>query len=249
MLKRIGGWILLILAVVTFLLVVAGIAGTWLGRNAIDQGADALLVTAEDYLGLAITGLESVDASLAAAQTNVDNITASAEEIAASGNSPTAVALQATVADDIAPLIVNTEEVVGGVYKAMQGFNTTLVTLNRTPGINVPTFTPQLDAVGARLQAVSNGLETLGQRIAESDGAGIIAATTQISNDIAVTRNQLDESKQMVANTQAGMEIVRVNLPWYTRVGAIASTILLVLLAWGQWLLVGLASGWALARR
>ncbi len=246
--KRFFGWIVLILAVVVFLLVAGGILGTWFGKSALDEGADALLLSAENYLGLAVTGLDSVDETLRGVQATIDEITASAEEIAANGDSPAAVALQATVVDDVAPAVRHTEEVVGGVYSAMQAFNSTLVGLNRTPGIHVPTFTPQLDVVGAQLQQVHDGMAELSTRIAESDGEGIIAATTQISQDIDASRAQLNESAQLIANTQQGMDVVRANLPWYTTLGAIASTILLFVLAMGQWVLIGRSWRWAMGR-
>ncbi len=248
MLKRIGGWTLLVLSIATFLLVVGSIVGAWWGRQAINKSGDALLLSAEEYLGLALAGLQSVDTSLASAQVTVEKIAASAEEIAANGNSPSAVALQMTVADDIAPVVAGTEAMVGGVYKALQSFNTTLITLNRLPGADVPTFSAQLDTVGVQLQRISDGLASVGDRIAESDGAGIIGLTTDIATDIAATRAQLDESAQMIGKTESALERVRMDLPWYTQLGAIASTVLLVLLAFGQWSLMGRSWTWANGR-
>ncbi len=248
MLKRIGGWVVVVIATLIFVLLLGSILGVWVGQRAFARGADSLLASVEDYLGLAISGLNDVGVSLDTAKTRVDEITTRASEISAEGGSPVGLALKKTVADDVVPVITRVRSLVANIFKAMTGFNATLVAVNRMPGVEVPTFTSELDTVGTKLQNIGAEVDGLEQSIAEADGTRVISATTRISTDIGEVQTKLEESTQMVVNVQVGMGTLRLRLPWYLRLGALATTFLLAFLTWGQWLLIGKSWQWARGR-
>lgn len=248
MLKRIGGWIVVVVAALIFVLMLGVIVGAWVGQRAIENSADTLLASLDDYLGRAGTELGDVESTLGAVQSKVDAITAATQKAAASGEKPIAESLQASVDREIQPTLERVTDLVKGVFAALTGLNATLVELNRLPNMNVPTFTTELDAVETRLQGVGDRVAGLKQTIAESDGSRIIAATTNVSTEIVAVRTQLDQALQRIDATQQRVEVFRQDLPWYLRLSAMVITFFSAFLAWGQWLLVGKSWGWARGR-
>jgi len=122
-------------------------------------------------------------------------------------SSPLVTALSQLVDNDLAPRIENARTTAFAIHDAVVTVNSTLVALNRLPGITVPTLTPELGSVSERAQEAQTVVQDLRVTLAEMK-AGLVtkaeAAVTKVTAriDAALARIQAIVNKYQATVTR-----------------------------------------------
>lgn len=202
--RKIGASLLLIVAGLGLLLCLIGGIGVWVANQPLTDTVTAALSAANGYLLLAGNGaatasdqVESVRQQIEALQSTVANLPPEARAKAAS-----------QITERIMPPINILRTTIATLRTAAVSLNKSLESANRIPGVNLPTYTDQLQAADQVLDEVSSELAAAAAQLTEVtvDGSRIAASLAATSAKLATVEGMLDGWTQQ--STAAGQALV-----------------------------------------
>ena len=202
--RKIGASLLLIVAGLGLLLCLIGGIGVWVADQPLTDTVTAALSAANGYLQLAGNGaatasdqVESVRQQIDAAQSTVANLPPEARAKAAS-----------EITERIMPPINILRTTIATLRTAAVSLNKSLESANRIPGVNLPTYTDQLQAADQVLDEVSSELAAAAAQLTDVtvDGSRIEASLAATSAKLATVVGMLDGWAQQ--STAAGQALV-----------------------------------------
>lgn len=184
--KRILVAVIMFIAVLGFIVNVAELVGVWSARAPARSAVTDVAATMTHALQIVDNGLARVNNRVQNARqtlTRVNDATAKlGDRIEAS--SPLVTALSQLVDNDLAPRIENARTTAFAIHDAVVTVNSTLVALNRLPGVTVPMLTAELGSVSDRAQEAQTAVQDLRVTLAEMK-AGLVtkaeAAVTKVT--------------------------------------------------------------------
>ena len=230
--QKIGACLLLAAAVLGLLVCVICGLGVWVANGPLTDGVTAALVTAGGYVQL--TG-----ASLAAASDQVEGTRQQVDALQSTlANLPleARAAAAAEIKDKIAPPVNAVRATVAAVSTAAVALNKSLESANRIPGVNLPTFTEQLQAADQALDEITNDLATATAQLADvsvdgSKAAAVLAAT---SNKLAGVESKLDGLALQSAEVDQALIAAEAATPPLIDWTSVALSLLFLLFGAGQ---------------
>lgn len=193
-LRKIGAVVVMVLAVLGVLLTLGGCIGAWVYKDDVTLAATTSLtaiskVTAlgERATGQSALALNQVSSQLTSVQ---DGLAERAE------NRQQAIdALKAAVNDRYGPTVQTAVTTVQATTDAIVAFNQSLEAVNRIPGVNVRTLTPQLEAVDAKLQETAQRFDAMRQTVQDKlpDGTPIQDAVSQTAASASAAATSLQD--------------------------------------------------------
>lgn len=202
--RKIGASLLLIVAGLGLLLCLIGGIGVWVANQPLTDTVTAALSAANGYLQLAGNGaatasdqVESVRQQIDAVQSTVANLPPEARTKAAS-----------QITERIMPPINILRTTIATLRTAAVSLNKSLESANRIPGVNLPTYTDQLQAADQVLDEVSSELAAAAAQLTDVtvDGSRIAASLAATSAKLATVEGMLDGWTQQ--STAAGQALV-----------------------------------------
>jgi hypothetical protein len=239
--------VIIFIAAVGFMVNVAGLVGVWVVRAPARSDVADVAATMTRALGIVDNGLARVntqvqDARQTLTQVN-DAVAKLGERIQAS--SPLVTGLSQRVDNDLAPRLENVRTTASGIHDAVVTVNSTLMALNRIPGLTVPALSNELGAVSEHAQVAQAAVQDLRATLAEMK-AGLVtkaeAAVTQLTAriDAALARMQaiVNKYQATVTHTQARITSTSNTLLLLIDVLVVSLTLLFAIFAAGLVLLL-----------
>jgi len=241
--KKILAWFLVVISIAGILVCVTGLVGTWVVKDRVTTRILALLTNVQ-------SGLTRVEESLTAAGSQITNanaaVTAIREATTQLGdrveeNTPVLDKITNVLNQDLQPSIKKVQDLVLPIWERILAINNTIEALNTFPGINLPTLTPQMEALNDQVQKAIDTVQQLQANIADFK-TGVVknvldpflakldtlsAFLTRIEQDVASYLEQIDLIQAAVTNLQA-------TIPSTINAAAIIISILLISSILGQ---------------
>lgn len=243
--RKVGSGILFALTIITFLVCVVGVVGSWFAKVMVDQAAVAAIDMVSGYMGLASQTITGIDGGLADAEQTVGTVQSGIEGLRTEGlDSPVGQVIERTVSEDLMPRLSRLESGATTLHSGLVGFNQALGQINRVPLVNLPSFNAELEALDARIGEAGAQARELRAAIEQLDGSRLLTLTERVDARIGTARATLATAQTRLAATQATLETVKGKVSFWTTVAAAALTFLLILFAAGQASLAAHAWGW-----
>lgn len=248
MLKKIAGWFVIVLGLLTLLLLAGIVIGTWVGRDYMLDATVSAVTLADGYIGQAEVAIGEADKTLQEAQDAVDEVNQVADKMAAGEPNPVSDALEQKINQDVLPRYQKMTGRMEGILELLKALNATLVGINRLPGRDVHTFTEPLENVESSLTALDTYVSETTKALADRDGAVLGQVTQVTSAGIETVQTDLQKATTALDQSQVALGQLNSDVRYYSGLGAIALTLVTGLFIWGQCLLVGLGWRWARGR-
>lgn len=234
-LRKIGSVVLMVLTVIGFLVALGGCIGAWSYKDdvttAVTSGLDAAIKVAtlgERAMAQSSVAVGQVSAGLSAAQEGLGERVAGRQENIAN--------LKAAASERYGPTVNRAVETVSATTDAIVAFNTTLESVNRIPGVTVPTFTAELETAQAQIDALAERVGAIQQTVADvlpdgtpiQDAVGSAAATaSSAASALQDYSTRLGSAKEQATSLQSSAPSTINTLVWLL-------SLLLLLWAAGQ---------------
>jgi hypothetical protein len=241
--KRVGAWILTVLAVVGLVLALGSGLGIWFVKEPVDRTVLGLLETVQSYAQAVNASLTDVDQVLLDAQRVVDEIAAQTEAMVAGGESPASLALRTSTGMQIRSMALTVGVLANGAVETIEGVNNALQSANRIPGVDVPTLDPAaVETLDATLTRTQENLQALAVAVAQSDGEEMVRLTADLATTVGQVEAVASALNAASGRTLGGVERVQASYPAFSEWGTVIFSLFMLLMAAGQWAL--LSSAW-----
>lgn len=238
--------VLMVLAVVGFIVNLAGVPGVWYVRAPARGAVTDVAATATQALKIVDNGLGRVNGLVQDARQALTRVNAAAAKLGnrIQANSPAVSALSQLVDNDLAPRIENARTTASSIHDAVVTVNSTLAALNRLPGVTVPTLNGALSAVSDRAQEAQAAVQDLRTTVANVK-AGIVTKaedavtnlTTRIDTALAMIQATVNKYQATVKLTLVRITTVRDRILLLIDVTIVSLTLLFLIIMAGLVLL------------
>lgn len=206
--KKIGASLLLIVAGLGLLLCLAVAIGVWVANTPITDTLTSTLDAANAYAQLAGSATALASDQVEAVRQQLDSVQSPVATMPPEARADVAAQVTGQVTGVIMPPINAVRTTIAAVSAAAVALNRSIESANRIPGVNLPTFTDELQAADQRMAEVSSELTATAADLADVsvDGSKIAASFTATSDKLATIQAMLDRSTQQIV--QAGQALV-----------------------------------------
>lgn len=239
--------VIMVLAAVGFILNVAGVLGVWCARAPARSDVTDVAATMTHALGIVNNGLGRVNVQVQDARQALTRVNDAAAKLGdrVEANSPLVTMLSQRVGNDLAPRIESARTTAFAIHDAVVGVNSTLVALNRLPGVTVPTLNNELGAVSQRAQEAQAAVQDLRATLADMKAGiatkaeeAVTRVTTRIDAVLAGIQATVNKYQATVTRTQERIATARDRLLLLIDLFTVSMTLLLASFATGQLLLM-----------
>jgi membrane protein implicated in regulation of membrane protease activity len=245
--SRILVTLLMLLAVLGFLISVAGIAGVWVARSYARSAVIDVTTVTTKTLTAVNNGLGRVNTQVQDARQKLTQVNDAAAKLGnrIEANSPLVDKFNQLVNTNLAPSLEKVSTTASAIHDAVVSLNSKLEVLNRFPNIQIPTLTSQLSAVSDRAQEAQTAVEDMRTSLADVKAGlvtTVVAAVTQrtarIDAALARIRETVNTYQATVTRTQARVTSTSNAILLLLDVGVVSLTLLFIIFAVGLVLLL-----------
>lgn len=239
--------LLLLLAVLGFIVSVAGIAGVWVARSYARSAVIDVTTVTTKTLTVVNNGLGRVNTQVQDARQKLTQVNDAAAKLGnrIEANSPLVDKFNQLVNNNLAPSLEKVSTTASAIHDAVVSLNSKLEVLNRLPNIQIPTLTSQLSAVSDRAQEAQTAVEDMRTSLADVKAGlvtTVVAAVTQrtarIDAALARIQDTVNTYQATVTRTQARATTTSNAILLLLDVGVVSLTLLFVIFAVGLVLLL-----------
>ncbi len=234
--KKLFALVVTVLAALGFALCAVGLVATWISKEPVTQTLTGALSTVERYSTLAGEATQIVNEKVSEVRADVNALSERLASLSDADRADFSASARQRLDEVVLPKLERARTTARTVAQTAVNVNDALVTANRFPGINVPTFTDELQTAGALLED------------ARSAAAGLRAAVSEVDLDAGRVRlaiegasNKLDTVQAALTKSQAdlalvGQAVASVNaqVPGWINGLSVVLTALLILFGAGQ---------------
>ncbi|BCX05225.1 MAG: hypothetical protein KatS3mg053_3163 [Candidatus Roseilinea sp.] len=235
-LKKLLAVLAMILAVIGLVICVAGVIGAWALNAPAKQTTAGALAAVEAYSALGGEAARTVGSSVGEIRSVADQVNQALAGASGNDQARLLALVQARLDETVAPRLARATETARTIEQTALSINQTLESVNRLPGVNVPTFGDELQIVGARLRDVATAIESVRLTLAESnlDKVRLQAATDQTITQLGAVEASLGVAQTQLEALSAASAEIKVRVPgWFDSLSLIAS-LLFILFGLGQ---------------
>jgi hypothetical protein len=246
-LRKIFAIFVMICAAIGLLLCAGGLIGAWAANGPLTDLTTGTLGALENYLGIADQAAQTAAAGLGDAQQGVDRINQSVAGLTNEDKTQAAAAIKRTAEETVGPTITRARDTLSFIGSTVVQFNATLESVNRVPGVRVPTLTDELQAAGARLdqaQAAAGEIASAAADAATLDGSRITAATAKMSSELQAAQTAIGQGQARIQATNAAIASAKMSLPGLIDMISLVGSLLFILFGAGQICLLYVAWQW-----
>lgn len=234
--KKVLAGLAMILAVIGLVICAAGVIGAWALNAPAKQMTAGALTAVEAYSALGSEAAQTVGGSVGEIRSVVDQVNQALAGAPGDDQTQSLASVKARLNESVAPRLARAIETARTVEQTALSINQTLESVNRLPGINVPTFSDELQIAGARLRDVATAVEGIRATLAESnlDQARLQAATQEAAARLGAAEASLGVAQTQLKALSAASADVKARVPgWFDSLSLIAS-LLFILFGLGQ---------------
>ena len=245
--RRILVGMLMFLAMVGFIVDVAGLVGVWVVRGPAYNDVTDVTATLTHVLGTVDNGLTRMNTQVQDAQQAITRVNNEAAQLGDNiqANSPLVDRLSQRVNTDLGPRIENVRSTASTIHDAIVSFNSALVAINRFPGVSTPRLNDVLASVSQHAQDAQAAAQDLRATLAGMKGgvvskaeAAVRQVTARISAALRQVQTLINKYQTKVTDTQTRVTSTSNTILTMMNVLAVALTILFIIYAMGLVLLV-----------
>jgi len=239
--------LLMLLAVLGFLISVAGIAGVWVARSYARSAVIDVTTVTTKTLTAVNNGLVRVHTQVQDARQKVTQVNDAAAKLGnrINANSPLVDKFNQLVSTNLAPSLEKVSTTASAVHDAVVSLNSKLEVLNRLPNIQIPTLTSQLSAVSDRAQEAQSAVEDMRTSLTDVK-AGLVTTvqgavtqrTARIDAALARIQDTVNTYQATVTRTQTRVTATSNAVLLLLDVGVVSLTLLFIVFAIGLVLLL-----------
>ena len=242
-LRRLAAIVIIILSILGLILCVGSIIGTWVADSALINATTRMLTLAVVPLNAADQAATAVTNGITSIRDGIASINQSVTQAGDKLNQSTPVLdfVSSTVGEQLSPMIDDVREKATTLHDTVIGVNNTLEAINSIPGVNVPTFSSQIQAIGDRLTAARTAIQELRAYLANLKASAIDASVTAVTSRTAKIDDALASVQTDIANFQAQVNNIlaqittlRNYVPIWLNIAAIIVTLVVLWFAFGQ---------------
>jgi len=245
-LKKLSAAVLLCLAALGLLICIAGLVGTWIVNIRLSEVVVDTIETFDGYFAGIDETLGRLQSGFSSQHQRVSSIRAELADANLSDGRVLRALLDRIVSDDLNPaaenLIITTVTIADGVL----AFNRALVTINKIPGINLPTLSEELEAVKARVDTFQRDLETLRDELSSSEDIKnrLVQTVERMEAGLDQVEAGLSEGKAKITTARDSISSMGVTIHRLIDLGSVALSVLFFVFGAGQVLLLDRAWKW-----
>lgn len=234
---------LLIVAGLGLLLCLAGGIGVWVVNTPITDALTSTLGAANGYLELADSGTALASDQVEAVRQQLDGVQSKVANTPPEARADVAAQVTEQITGAIMPPINGVRTTIAVVSVALAALNRSLESANRIPGVNVPTFTDELQVADQRMTEISSELTIAAAELTDVsvDGSKIAASFSATSDKLASTQAILDRSTQQITEAGQALLAAQVAAPPLIDWASLALSLLFLLFGAGQLCLITMA--------
>lgn len=203
--KRVVAIIVIVLSILGIVLSLGGIIGAWAINTPVTDSLTRFLSGIENVLEVSEGALDRVNTRLGEASTRVqeieDSVTQTGEAL--EEGSPVLALIDATIGEQIYPVIESVAETATFIATTLVGINETLEAANSIPFVTVPTLTEDLLAAQQRIEQLREQVTEFKQQVQDMKSGVIEAVVTPITNTTAAVTGTIDEVLRLTTGIQA----------------------------------------------
>ena len=239
--------VLMLLAVLGFIISLAGIAGVWYARPYARSSVIDVTTVTTKTLVVVNNGLGRVNTAVQDARQKVTQVNDAAAKLGnrIQASSPLVNKFNQLVNNDLAPRIQKVSTTASTIHDAVVSLNSKLEVLNRFPNIQVPTLTSQLSAISDRAQEAQSAVQDMRTSLTDVK-AGLVTTvvgavtqrTARIDAALARIQETVNTYQATVASTQKRVTATSNAVLLLIDVGVVSLTLLFIIFALGLVLLL-----------
>lgn len=202
--KRIVAIVIIVLSIVGILISFGGILGAWVINTPVTDSLTRFLSGIENVLQVSDEALTRVNTRLGEASGRVqeieDTVTQSGEAL--EEGSPLLAVIDATIGEQIYPVIESVADTASFIASTLVGINSTLEAANSIPFVTVPTLTEDLLAAQQRMEQLRDQVTVFRQQVQDMKSGVIEAVVTPITNTTSAITAAIDEVLALTTRIQ-----------------------------------------------
>lgn len=236
----------MILAALGFLMCAAGLIGAWVVNGPATRAVTGAFDAVEAYAALANHSLQAVGENVGEVKAEVNEVNQRLANVTGEDRAQLAAAVRQKLDQTIVPKLERAGATAQAVGQTAVGVNQTLISINGIPGVTVPTFTNELQAIGDRLQDAKTAVADIRSTVAEAnfDGSRALAATAKVSGGLDAVSDAVAKAQTGVTSISTAAASVKASAPGWINIASILATVLFVLFGAGQIFLFKAAWDW-----
>lgn len=225
-LKKLLAAIVMILAALGFVICLVGVVAAWAFNDPATQSATAALTAVEQYSTLGSQTVALVGGSVGDVRAALGEVDRMIGDASGGDRSQFVATMDQRLNDAVLPRLKAARDAVQTAERTAVNINQTLESVNRIPGINVPTFGDELQVARARLQDVDAAVEAVRAAAADVnfDGARLQATALEAVNRLSATQAVLDAAHTRLEAVSAAAAATAAQVPgWIDAISLIAA--------------------------
>lgn len=245
-LRKILAIIVMILAGLGMVLCAAGLIGAWVVNAPAKNAVTGALGAVESYAALANQTLQGVGDNVSEVKAEVEQVNQRLANVTDQDRAQLAAAVQQKLDQTIGPKLERANATANAIGQTAVKLNQTLESVNRIPGVAVPTFTDELQAIGARVQDAEAAVAEVRSTVSDAnfDGSRAQAATARITSGLNTVQETLTKAQARLASASTAVTAVGARVTGWIDLISIFSSLLFVLFGAGQFFLFKAALNW-----
>jgi hypothetical protein len=221
--KRILAILVIVLSVVGLLVCLAGVIGAWVVNTPLTNSLTEVLAAAENILATADQAMTNINANLDGVITVVDTINQKVSEAGESflAGTPVMDAVTSLAGGELLAKIQSIQGTLKTVAETVVSFNTFLESINKIPGVEVPTITDQISKAAdkvaeielqitefiATIQQMKEGLvDAVAQPVIDTT-ARLSAGLNAIITEISAVQSQIQLIISAIQDIKSGIPL------------------------------------------
>lgn len=241
--RKIGASLLLIVAGLGLLLCLVGGIGVWVANTPVTDTLTSTLSAASGYLQLGGSTAALASDQVEAVRQQLQEVQSTVASMPPEARADVASQAAEKVTSQVMPAVKLVRKTIAAVSAAAVALNKSLESANRIPGVNVPTFTDQLQTADQTLDEIGSELTTAAAQLADVsvDGSKIATLLTATSDKLTAIQALLDRWTQQIAQADQALAAAEAAAPPLIDWASVALSLLFLLFGAGQLCLMAMA--------
>jgi hypothetical protein len=220
--KRFLAWTLLVISVIGILVCAFGVVGSWMVNDQLTNGAVNLLASINTTLSSVEDSLKAASDQLETANTAISTIQEAAAQLKAKVEDNTPILDRITLAVDegLNPSVTKLRDIFNTIWERVLAVNNIIESINVLPGIELPTLTPQIEAINDQIDTLIAEVQQIQEQVAgfksgiiEKGLDPFIARVDKMASFLTTMEQNVDTFIQQIISVEVAVESLQAKIP------------------------------------
>lgn len=228
--------LLVVIGAIGLLLCIGGLVGIWLVNPPVTDAITTTAQTADSYLTLAGNTTLTAGDEIERLRVQLDAVSMRVQGMTAETRAAAVAEVSTTVQNQIGPSVSALRTTLLALRTGAVALNQSLESANRIPGVNLPTFTDELQAAEQKLDVASRQVSAIRASLADVtvDGHTIEGTIASLSGELASIEQLLDQWSTQIGAISSRIATASDAAPGLIDLTSVVVSVLLILFGAGQ---------------